>query len=347
MTATRPSRLVPEVDFDRDGVQHGFIRLFHSTHASAYGFIPIPITVIRNGAGPTALFVSGTHGDEYEGQVALSELSRSLRAAAITGRVIILPMANFPAALAGRRVSPIDDANLNRIFPGDPDGSVTRQIAWFITTELIPRADLVCDLHSGGSSLMYAPCALMTRLADTERSEASLRALLAFAAPLAYIAAAAQGQGGDQTLAGAAERAGIIALGTELGGSGTVTPAALDMARRGVKNLLVHLGILPESARIAGPPTRLLDVSPSDFCYAPEDGVFEPLAAPGDMVAAGQIAGQMHFPETPTRVPVEVVFPGGGFVLCRRVPARSMRGDCLFGLGRESSLNAPGGLESA
>jgi predicted deacylase len=346
MTATKRSRLVPEVDFDRDGVQHGFIRLFHSTHASAYGFIPIPITVIRNGAGPTALFVSGTHGDEYEGQVALSELSRNLPAENITGRVILLPMANFPAAMAGRRVSPIDDGNLNRIFPGDPDGSVTQQIAWFITTELIPRADLVCDLHSGGSSLMYAPCVLMTRFADTERTAATLRALLAFGAPLAFVAAAAQGQGGDQTSAGAAERYGVIALGSELGGSGTVTPAALDLARRGVKNLLVHLGILPESARISGPPTRLLDVSPSDYVYAPEAGVFEPLAAPGDMVEAGQMAGWIHFPETPTRVPMEVVFPGGGFVLCRRVPARTARGDCLFGLGREL-VTAPEGLVSA
>jgi predicted deacylase len=100
------------------------------------------------------LFVSGTHGDEYEGQVVLCELARTLRAEDIKGRVIIFPTANYPAALAGRRVSPIDDANLNRIFPGDPGGSVTQQIAWFITRELIPRADLVCDLHSGGSSLV-------------------------------------------------------------------------------------------------------------------------------------------------------------------------------------------------
>jgi predicted deacylase len=334
MTEPRRSRLVPEVDFDRDGVQHGFVRLFHSTHASAYGFIPIPIVVVKNGDGPTALFVSGTHGDEYEGQVVLCELARTLRVEDIKGRVILLPMANYPAALAGRRVSPIDDANLNRIFPGDPDGSVTQQIAWFITHELIPRADLVCDLHSGGSSLMYAPCALMTKFADAARTAALREALVAFGAPLAYMAEPAQGQGADQTLGGVAARAGVRALGTELGGAGTVTPAAVEMARRGVRNLLVHLGIMPESGRLAPPsPTRLLGVVPNGFLYAPENGVFEPLAGPGDAVEAGQAAGRIHFPETPWAPPVELVFPSGGFVLCRRVPARTMRGDCLFGLG--------------
>jgi predicted deacylase len=233
-------------------------------------------------------------------------------------------------------VSPIDDANLNRIFPGDPNGSVTQQIAWFITHELIPRADLVCDLHSGGSSLMYAPCALMTKFDDAARMAKLREALVAFGAPLAYMAQPAQGQGADQTLGGVAARQGVLALGTELGGAGTVTPAAAEMARRGVRNLLVHLGIMPDSARLAPPsPTRLLGVVPDGFLYAPENGVFEPFVSPGDMVTAGQAAGRIHFPETPWAPPVELAFRGGGFVLCRRVPARTMRGDCLFGLGTD------------
>ena len=88
-TEKRPSRLIAEVDFEKDGAQHGFVRLFHSTHASAYGFLPIPIVVVKNGPGPTALFVSGNHGDEYEGQVALCNLAKSLDASRIRGRVVL------------------------------------------------------------------------------------------------------------------------------------------------------------------------------------------------------------------------------------------------------------------
>ena len=337
----RPSRLVPEVDFNREGKQTGYIRLFHSTHDSAYGFLPIPILVVKNGEGPTALFSAGNHGDEYEGQVALTNLAQWLEPGMIQGRVIILPMANYPAALAGRRVSPIDDLNLNRIFPGDPDGTVTRQIAHFIDSQLIPLADLVIDLHSGGSSLNYIPCALAKQSADPAVFRKQLAALRAFSAPYTYIQGSAQGQGGDQTLGSGADRRGRIALGTELGGCGTVNPAGLAIAERGLRNVLVHLGILPaEHWREPPAPTRFLDVrGENDYIYAPENGVFEPLVALGDTVAAGQSAARIHTPETPWRAPVELAFKASGIVMCQRIPARTKRGDCLFHLASDLHMD--------
>ncbi len=331
------SRLVPEVNFDRDGVQHGSVRLFHSVHSSAYGFIPIPIVVIRNGEGPTALFIGGTHGDEYEGQVAIAKLVRSLTPRDITGRVILFPQANHPAAIAGRRTSPIDEGNLNRLFPGDPNGTVTQQIAYWIEHDLIPRADLVADLHSGGSSLMYVPTALMKFSADPSLQAKTRAALEAFGAPHAYIARGAQGQGADQNTSGAAERTGTVLIGSELGGAGTVTPAALAIAERGLNNLLVHAGILPPERQIhVGGKTRVFEVGgPDYFVYASQEGVFEPLVELGDTVAKGQPAARIHTPETPWREPAEIAFGHHGFVLCKRIPGRTMRGDCLFHLGTD------------
>jgi predicted deacylase len=332
------SRIVPEVDFDKDGRQQGFLRLPHSVHASAYGFLPIPIVVLKNGDGPTALLVSGTHGDEYEGQVALCNLVKSLDPGRIRGRVIILPAANYPAALAGRRTSPIDDGNLNRMFPGDPEGSVTQQIAYYIEHELIPLADLVCDLHSGGSSLMYVPSALLGFWQPQGGSEAGLAALRAFASPVAFVAESAQG--GNRTLSGGAVRQGVVAIGTELGGSGHVTPAALRIAERGVNNLLVHAGILSEASRIAADgPTRFLRVGgPDYYVYASEHGLYEPLVELGDMVQAGQPAARIHQPETPWAKPATVNFERDGFLLCKRMPGRTERGDCLFHLGTDITL---------
>jgi predicted deacylase len=332
------SRIVAEVDFDADGRQHGFLRLFHSVHSSAYGFIPIPIVVLKNGDGPTALLVSGTHGDEYEGQAALCNLVKSLDPARIRGRVIILPAANFPAAIAGRRTSPIDEGNLNRLFPGDPDGTVTEQIAYYIEHDLVPLADLVCDLHSGGSSLMYVPSALFGGWQRDGGTERGVAALKAFGAPVAYVAE--QNQGGNRTLSGGAARHGVVCIGTEAGGSGHVTPSALRMVERGVTNMLVHLGILPANARIVpDTPTRFLEVGgPDYFVYAPDNGLFEPLVEPGDMVQAGQPAARLHFPETPWAEPRTTHFARAGFVLCKRIPGRTLRGDCLFHLGSDIEL---------
>lgn len=330
------SRLVPEVDFDAPGVQRGFVRLFHSVHRSAYGYIPIPIVVVRRGEGPTALFISGTHGDEYEGQVALCNLARTLQPGAVEGRVILLPAANLPAAVAGLRTSPIDDGNLNRLFPGDPAGSVTEQIAYFIEHELVARADVVVDLHSGGSSLHYVPSALMMQDDDDPARQARLVTLLkAFAAPISYVGHAQPGQGAVQTSAGAALRHGKLALGSELGGSGALTPAGLRVAERGLRNVLSHMGILPPGAAEPG-PTRILDVrGPDYFVYAPGAGLFEPLAEPGDTVVAGQPAARIHTPETPWAPAEAVAFARDGFVLCKRVPGRTVRGDCLFHLGTD------------
>ncbi len=256
MQGTSQSRVVAEVDFAKNGRQHGFLRLFHSVHSSAYGFIPIPIVVLKNGDGPTALLVSGTHGDEYEGQVALCNLVKSLDPARLQGRVIIVSAANFPAAIAGRRTSPIDEGNLNRLFPGDADGTVTQQIAYYIEHELVPMADMICDLHSGGSSLMYVPSALFGGWQPDGSTARAVEALKAFGSPVAYVAE--ENQGGNRTLSGGAARHGKICLGTEAGGSGHVTRSALRMVERGVNNVLVHMGILPQSARIVPDgPTRL------------------------------------------------------------------------------------------
>ena len=338
MPTPRRSRIVAEVDFARNGRQTGFLRLFHSVHNSAYGFIPIPVVVLRNGDGPTALFVAGNHGDEYEGQVALGNLARTLDPGRIQGRVIILPATNFPAAVAGQRTSPLDGGNLNRSFPGDPDGTVTQQIAWYLEHELVPIANLVCDLHSGGSSLMYVPSAQLPGYRPGPEGAAGVAALKAFAAESAYVVEA--NQGGNQTLAGAATRQGVLSLGTEAGGSGHVTAGALRMVERGVNNLLVHLGILPETDRMPAPgPCRYLEVGGADYyVYAPENGLFEPLVDLGQTVHAGQPAARIHFPETPWAEPVTAHFQRDGFVLCKRMPGRSMRGDCLFHLGTDVSL---------
>ncbi|HCL23149.1 MAG TPA: N-alpha-acetyl diaminobutyric acid deacetylase DoeB, partial [Halomonas sp.] len=153
----RPSPISATVDFDADGVQHGFLKLPISTDESAWGAVMIPVTVVKNGEGPTALLTGGNHGDEYEGITSLLKLSSTLKAEDVTGRVIIVPCMNTPAVMAGKRTSPMDKGNLNRSFPGDPNGTVTSQIADYFTRVLVPMSDVVLDLHSGGRTLDILP----------------------------------------------------------------------------------------------------------------------------------------------------------------------------------------------
>ena len=181
------SRITSEIDFNLEGKQVGFLRLPHSVHRSAYGWIPIPVACIKNGKGPTVLLMAGNHGDEYEGQIGHGVLLRTLNVQDVQGRIIFLTSANFPAAMAGMRTSPIDEGNLNRSFPGDVDGGVTAQMAWYIEHVLLPQCDYLFDIHSGGSSLVYVPSSGCRRSDDPQKMENSLELLRLFGAPAAYV----------------------------------------------------------------------------------------------------------------------------------------------------------------
>jgi predicted deacylase len=328
------SRISPTISFEEPGRHVGFLRLPHSTHESAYGWIPIPIVCIVGSSGPTVLFVAGNHGDEYEGQVALAELCRTLDPARLRGRAIILPAANFPAVMAGRRVSPIDGGNLNRRFPGSEGGSPTEMIAHFIETKLLPMSDCAIDLHSGGSSLQYFPTIRARSNPDPEIMERTLTLLRAFGARYGCIFKPLAGE--NRTMAAAAARCNVPYLCIEIGGGGSIQQDHLALTNAGVSRILIASGVAQgEIDRQA--ETQILSVNGFDnYVHAPENGLFEPLAELGQSIAAGQPAARIHFPDTPWREPALAVFQTAGKVLCRRFPSLTKRGDCLFEVGAET-----------
>src|SRR5215813_2717967 len=257
----RPSPISASVDFERDGVQHGHLKLPHSRDESAWGAIMIPITVVKRGRGPTVLLSGGNHGDEYEGPVALYDLARTLVADAIEGRVIILPAMNYPAFRAGTRTSPVDKGNLNRLFPGRPDGNVTEKIADYFQRHLLPLADYVLDIHSGGKTLQFVPFAAAHQLPDEAQQAKCVAAMQAFNAPYGMMLLEIDSVGMYDT---AAEEMGKVFISTELGGGGSASAVTVDIARRGVRNLLVHAGIL--QGDLERRPSTQLDM-PSGDCY--------------------------------------------------------------------------------
>jgi predicted deacylase len=320
-----------EIDLDADGKYVGYLRLPHSVHRSAYGWIPIPIASIRNGEGPTVLLCAGNHGDEYEGQIIVSRLIREIEPEMIRGQLILLPMANFPAAEAGTRTSPVDGGNLNRLFPGDPTGSPTEVIADYIENTLLARSQYLVDLHSGGSSLMYDGGNKLALEPRDAAEETRVRALLAaFGLPRAFVHAP-----NSVNISAAARRQGAISILTELGGGGASDAKLIREGYQGLLHFLHFVEVLdgplvPDSAPAT---TRYLRVEgPHHYVYSHENGVYEPLIELGERVTKGQPAALIHFPDAPLREPVTVHFDGQGEVVCKRMQAAVRRGDCLFQL---------------
>lgn len=327
-TQSGPARL--DLSLDRPGRSVGALRLPWSHDRSAYGQIVVPVIVIGNGEGPTALLTAGVHGDEYEGQIVLGALARGLTPERVTGRVIIVPCANPAAALAGRRTSPLDDGNLARLFPGDAQGGPTSQLAEGITRLLLPEADFLVDFHSGGSTLEYLPCAFGRLPPDTALSEQVLNLLMAFGAPATAVVRRPEARG---TLVATALAQGVVAMATELGGGGGVTRETVALAEQGLMRALAHMGILEPAGGTPG--TRLLAVDAAHFVRSPGRGLFEPAFVLGQQVTPGDLAGRLSDPERPDRPPEEIVFAAGGIVLCRRVPTIVEPGDVLVHLGED------------
>ena len=315
------------IDFDRSGKQIGFVDIPHSPHDDAWGATRIPIAVIKNGNGPTVILQAGNHGDEYEGPITLGELIRELDPGMVSGRIIFLPAINLPAVLAGRRTSPVDGLNLNRTFPGDPTGTITQQISAYVSDIVMPLGHAYVDLHSGGSSLNILPSAIIEPAPDAAHRKRNMEAVLAFDAPLTVVI---DNLGEPRTSTATSVRAGLTTVGTEMAGAGTVSLDALGICRKGVRNVLSHLGVLPPTG---GPPAarpeNILCIPGHDgSVLATTNGVFEPFHALGAEVHAGEDAGRIHNLADPGRAPETVRYLSDGIVYGRRQPGRVVVGNC-------------------
>lgn len=329
LAALKPSPISATIPLDQDGIHHGFLRLPYSRDDSAWGSIMIPITVIQNGDGPTALLTGANHGDEYEGPIALQDLAFTLQPDDMCGRVIIVPAFNFPAYRAATRTSPIDKGNMNRSFPGRPDGTPTEKIADYFQRVLVPLADIVFDFHSGGKTLDFVPFAAAHVLEDKTQQAACVAAMNAFNAPYSVMLREIDNVGMYDT---AVEAMGKVFASTELGGGGTATAKSVAIAKKGLRNLLIHAGILHGEMQID--PTIHIDMPDGDcFVFSTEEGLFEPMIDLGEAVAKGDVVARV-WPLARTGVaPLEYHAQMSGILISRHFPGLIKTGDCAAVIG--------------
>lgn len=319
------------IDFSATGKQLGYGHVVHSDNVHDGSIIPVPVAVVSSGPGPVALIVAGTHGDEYEGQILAHELIRELEPEQLNGTVIVVPAANSPAVRAAARVSPIDAGNLNRSYPGNTIGGPTGQVAALIAGHLLPRANFVIDMHSGGSNSTYLPCAFIYRGPDEKLWAAKLRATKLLGLPYVMVVAPLLEPG---SLSSAGDLAGILTISTELSGSGTVDRHALGAIRQGLPRLLADLGIMREEPD-AGTTVQIaeqqfLELVPESPVTSTVAGLFEPLVDLGETVRSGQPVARVHYIDELDRAPREYQARIDGVVAIMRRPTLVAPGSHLL-----------------
>ena len=318
------------VDFEADGIQHGYLKVPYSGDDSAWGAVMIPITVAKNGKGPTALLTGANHGDEYEGPIALWSLANSLNPDDIQGRIIIIPAMNYPAFRAGKRTSGIDGGNMNRVFPGNPNGNITEIIADYFNRTLLPLADFVVDIHSGGKTLQFVPFAAAHILEDKAQQARCVAAMEAFNAPYSVMLLELDSAHMYDT---AAENQGKIFVSTEIGGGGSADATSATIAKRGIHNVLKHAKILPggvettESIQIDMPDGRC-------FTTCEHSGLLEMQFNLGDTINKGDVIALIHDVERIGVAPVEYRAEIDGILVGRHFPCLTKPGDILAVIGQ-------------
>lgn len=343
---------IPGIDFLAAGRQLGYLEIEHSDNAHDAAVIPSPIAVLSGGAGPTVLLIAGTHGDEYEGQILLQELIRSIDPEAVTGRLIVLPALNIAAVREGRRVASVDGVNLNRALPGNATGGPAQQIASIVSEDLIPLADFVMDIHSGGIASEYVPSAFVYHGPTPGLWAQKTAAVAAFNVPYSVVVKPMLKSG---SISGAADRAGVPMISTELGGRGTVSLRILERARTGLRALLGHWGLLPDGpspersavhSEVQSPersPVQWVELTPQSPVNSTMAGLFEPTVELGQRVAAGDLVARVHSVEELDRPSKEFFAPIDGVVAIIRHPAPVNVGTTLVNIAVDHGTTHPKG----
>lgn len=322
------------LDLTRPGISHHRLA-FHLDGSWGYSLVPITVingTLLARPDAPTPPGVAvfgGTHGNEYEGQVAVTRLCRDLDPARMRGRVILMPQLSETACRAHERSSPEDGVNMNRAFPGSAEGTLSARIAHFVTTRVLPEAGVVLDLHAGGNEAAFAMCTSFHPIADADRMRETTKVARLFGTPFVFVYSRQMASG---LLTDHAEDLGKVTIGGEFGRGAATSVCGTARAYQGVRNVLSHYGLLDEPIERIGRADGRVVAAPALDGYVPasRDGVWEPTAELGDDVRAGDLVGRLHdFAEHPTRVEEVRAHRDGILIACHH-GARCRQGSTLY-----------------
>lgn len=236
--------------------------------------------------GPTVLISAGVHGAEYIGIQTAMELSRELRPDEVKGNILFLLTANPTACKTFTRfVVPEDNKNLNRVFPGKKDGTLSEKIAYTMVQELYSNADFHIDLHAGDTSEQVMPFVYFPGGAAPEVTEKAKA--MAMAADLSIRARSSSTTGAYS----ASALHGVPSLLIERGGRGVYSREEVELYKQDIRNILIHLGTLSGSEvhRL-----KQREVNQATYIEADKDGFWYPALQAGDTFKKGKLLGELR-----------------------------------------------------
>jgi predicted deacylase len=330
----------PSIDFSASGKFSGFLQIGDSTNTSGWAIFHIPIHSINSGSGPKVLVIGGNHGDEYEGQFAIANLIRELKVDDISGSLIAIPSVSIPASYASTRLWP-DGTNFNRAFPGRENGSIPEKVAHFLTSELIPWADVVIDIHSGGRGMVFLPSATATWSDDPSYRKVLLENLDSWQTEFSLIFPSHPGTDESTLLPGYVATLKKSLFTGEFGGGAVTTASSNSATRAALASALVSVSLLKADWLKAKSEyhhqigeRKFIDLrGAGSYHWASDQGIYQNLKKLGDEVKAGELIGLIHYPESPAKKAEPIYANSSGVVAVIRGYPRVKTGDAVALIG--------------
>jgi predicted deacylase len=291
----------------------------------------IPVVVI-NGArpGPILALVAGSHGTEYASIVALQKLAATQQPDVLSGALIVIPLMNL-ASFTQKvpHLNPVDGKNMNRLYPGKPDGTQTERISWAVAKQVVDKSDYLIDLHGGDLDENLRQYSYWPRTGKAQLDNASRAMVLAFGLDHIIIQTpSGAAVAGATSISRYATDQGKPTIIAEAGHAGTTNAEDIDALINGCTNVMRQLKMLPGAVKPVENPLWMSGTSVvrSDF-----DGVFFPLVTPEAYVQKGMKIGYMtdYFGKTIW----EVASPISGVVVYIGAVPSMKKGDNVAAIG--------------
>ncbi len=291
----------------------------------------IPVTII-NGVKPGKVLavVSGIHPYEYPPILASYRLKKMIDPRSLTGTIILVHVANLPA-FQKRTIyyNPYDWKNLNRVFPGDKNGTQSQRIAAVLTEEVVEKADALVDCHCGDGNEALIPYTYWMTSGDKMVDEASRQMALAFGINHIIIDSTRPRDIKDSKyLSWTAILRKKPSITTEAGCLGKVDEEMVVANVQGVINILKYWQMIPGEAKLLTDPVW---IDQYEVVYAKHDGLFYPLAKMGHYVRSGQVVGYIEDYLGNTLEEVKAPFSGVLLYIINTPPCNA--GEPLFEVG--------------
>jgi predicted deacylase len=332
--------LLPLEDWSADTFTIGSLKALPGEKVSGFLAVPekeglgtsIPLTVIQGAKkGKTLALVAGVHGYEYPPILALYRLRELVDPRELTGTLVLVHIANLPS-FQKRTIyyNPHDWKNLNRVFPGSPDGTLSQRIAFVLTEEIVKKCDYLVDMHCGDGNEALIPYTYWMISGNRDLDALTRGMALAFGIKHIIIDETRSKDFADSRYLGnTAVLLGKPAITTESGYLGKTDEESIRRNVDGTLSLIRHLGMLEGHPEIPDAPVW---IDRYEVVYSKTDGLFFPLTKMGHYVSKGQKVG--YVTDYLGRVAEDLRAPFSGIILYIINTPPTGRGEPLFEVGR-------------